>query len=144
MGMEITAANLVPALGAHLVVAGHSLGAARALIFAALLAAALSPQPARPPDAVVVFGSPRPGFELLADLLAPVPIRAYRNDDAHGHDLMTDVPVHIPDLAPYVHPRQPLIDVTAAPPARRRLGPVRLAPHGALCAGLAASARGIH
>jgi hypothetical protein len=38
-------------------------------------------------------------------------------------NLVTDVPVHIPDLAPYVHPRRPLIDVTAAPPAADAWGP---------------------
>jgi hypothetical protein len=61
------------------VIAMPLLSVAHAVIFASLHAAV-----SRPPEAVVVFGSPRPGFQPITDLLTPVPIRAYRNGEAHG------------------------------------------------------------
>lgn len=94
--------------------AGHSLGAARACIQAALGVAR-----GKPPLSVVVFGEPRPAYVQMANLLAAIPLRSYRNKTADGHDLVTDVPPAAP-LA-FVHagecsdrPRA-LIDVNAEP-----------------------------
>lgn len=92
-----------------IVVAGHSLGAARASVLSGLLTI-----DKRPPVARVVFGEPRPGFQQLADILKSVPGRSYRNGDGRDHDLITDVPFAIPPLEAYVHPT-PLTDVSAPP-----------------------------
>lgn len=78
-------------------VCGHSLGAARALIFAGFMASS-----GVIPKEVVVFGSPRPGFQKLTDILAPVTIRSYKNRS----DPVTEVPVSVLPVFPYVHPRQ--------------------------------------
>lgn len=88
-------------------IVGHSLGAARALVAAALLA---SEGLMLPEDQVVTFGSPRPGAQKIKDLLANVPIRSYKN----LRDPVCDVPFDIPLIDPYVHPRD-LIHVDAAP-----------------------------
>lgn len=66
-------------------VTGHSLGAARALIVAGLLTAA-----GRPPDRLVTFGTPRPGFRQLAGILTGggFPIVCYKN----RNDPVTGVP----------------------------------------------------
>jgi Lipase (class 3) len=91
------------------IAAGHSLGAARALILAGI-----AKVNGCAPASAVVFGEPRPGFQRLSDILAPVPIRSYRNTGADGHDLVTDVPFYVPGVFPYDHPR-PLIDVSESP-----------------------------
>jgi len=90
------------------IAAGHSLGAARALILAGLGVVNRTP-----PASAVVFGEPRPAFQQMADLLKDIPVRSYRNRDADGHDLITDVPFHLPLVYPYLHPR-PLVDVSQA------------------------------
>jgi hypothetical protein len=96
------------------VVCGHSLGAARALIFGGYMA-----QAGVKPKAIITFGAPRPGFQKLKDILTPVTVREYRN----RADPVTDVPFPIfPDL-PYIHPRVPL-DISAMPPADEILNPL--------------------
>lgn len=100
-------------------VCGHSLGAARALLFGALGCVRGSQ-----PVGIVTFGSPRPGFTRLKSILAPVRIRSYRNRDDKGHDLITDVPAYLPPVFPYEHPR-PLIDVSASPSDPTDDGPFR-------------------
>jgi len=77
-------------------VTGHSLGAARALIFGALMCGL-----GVKPEAIVAFEPPRPGGAKLKQILAPVTIRAYRN----GADPVCDVP---PEIMGYVHPREPV------------------------------------
>jgi Lipase (class 3) len=94
-------------------VAGHSLGAGRASIFCGLAIVA-----AIIPAGRIVFGEPRPGFQKLADVIAPIPqSRSYRNSmpGTFDHDLVTDVPYRIGPLQ-YVHPTT-LVDVSAPPPA---------------------------
>jgi pimeloyl-ACP methyl ester carboxylesterase len=86
-----------------LIITGHSLGAARALIYAAMMAGV------RKVANVVTFGSPRPGAEKLKYLLSGVTINSYRN----RHDPVTNVPFDFPGM-PYVHPRD-LIAVDAPP-----------------------------
>lgn len=76
-------------------ITGHSLGAARALIFAALMCVS-----GMKPESVVTFGSPRPGGEKLKTILAPVSIKSYRN----GKDPVTGVPFTLAN-EPYCHPR---------------------------------------
>lgn len=105
-GLDGFYTKIVDSLSLRTVVCGHSLGAARALLFGALLAA-----DGRPPAAIITFGSPRPGFSQLAEILKPVPIRSYKN----RFDPVTDVPVPFyPDL-PYVHPRA-LLPLNVKPP----------------------------
>jgi len=91
---------------------GHSLGAARAQILAALGVVA-----ACPPAAVVVLGEPRPCFAKMAGILAAYPNRSYRNRDSDGHDLVTDLPPYLPPAFPYVHGgySRPLIDISQSP-----------------------------
>ena len=87
------------------IVAGHSLGAARAVLLSGLLAAAR-----KAPIDVVTCGEPRAGMQTLADLLAPVRIRSYLNDPTNGFpdDPVWGVPFHVPLLFSYVHPRAPI------------------------------------
>lgn len=82
---------------ARVVITGHSLGAARALIFAALGSYYHRFEPER----VVTFGTPRPGFKKLSRVLAHyrVPMALYRN----GEDPVTKVPYL---LGLYKHPAQ--------------------------------------
>jgi hypothetical protein len=61
-----------------------------------------------------LFGCPRPGFQPLADALAPYPVSNWRNGDARSHDFVTNLPFNLPGL-PYVEPRDFRL-VTAPPP----------------------------
>lgn len=88
-------------------VTGHSLGAARALLFAAI-----ETLKGLPIAGVTVFGSPRPGAARIKDILAPVPVSIYKN----RRDPVCDVPLDIPLLDPYTHVRN-IIPVDVAPPA---------------------------
>lgn len=98
-------------VGDHVVVVGHSLGAGHADLYAGYRIAAK-----RPVDAVIMFGEPRAGGMKLASILMGVPIRSYRNGDAKGHDLVTDVPFKLPPLLNYMH-AETLIDCCFPPPA---------------------------
>ncbi len=106
LGFSIGLRDILPFIpkGAPLVVTGHSLGAARALIFAGI-AAGEHAEIAK----VTVFGSPRPGAQKLARILSCIPVFSYRN----RHDQVTNVPFDLPDFS-YTHPAK-LIPVDAAP-----------------------------
>ncbi len=105
-------------IGPDVVVLGHSLGAAHAILYGGYLAAR-----GRPAKQIVVWGEPRAGGPKLKSILASTPILSYRNGDAESHDPVTDVPIFIPVLEDYCHPR-PLIDVCAPPPRDDSWGPV--------------------
>lgn len=113
LGLDQVLSEYRQKAGGKLLVAGHSLGAARASIFCGLAVAA-----GIVPVGRVVFGEPRPGFKQLADVIDPITeSRSYRNGKpgSFEHDLVTDVPYRIGPYQ-YVHPT-PLIDVSAlAPP----------------------------
>jgi lipase (class 3) len=115
-GMEHAWADARVLLKRPAIITGHSLGAARAAIMTGLMV-----KDRVPPTARVVFGEPKPGFRDLADLIAAVPGRSYRNGDGTHHDLVTDVPFF--DFPPfeYVHPT-PIIPVCAPPRANDRWG----------------------
>lgn len=115
-----------------LVVAGHSLGAGHAALYAGYRRAA-----GKRVDALVLFGEPKAGMGRLADLLADVPIRSYRNADAAGHDLVTDVPYTIPGILDYEHPRA-LIDVSRPPPPNDAWSLFAYHHFGLYCAALGA------
>ena len=90
-----------------LCITGHSLGAARAHIAAALLLTE-----GAPPSTLrlVTFGSPKPGMQQFSDFLSGVGQRSYRTASPDGEvDKVTEVP---PTLVGewYVHPK-PLINV---------------------------------
>jgi hypothetical protein len=93
-----------------LIICGHSLGAARAVILSALLTV-----DNRPPIARICFGEPRAGFAQLGEILAPIKQqRSYRNRNANDHDLITDVPFFWPPLFAYQHPTN-LTDLIVTP-----------------------------
>jgi hypothetical protein len=93
-----------------LIICGHSLGAARAVILSALLTL-----DGRVPVARICFGEPRAGFAQLGPILAPIRHqRSYRNHGGHDHDLITDLPFFWPPLFAYQHPTD-LIDLTVTP-----------------------------
>ena len=96
------------------VVCGHSLGASRALLFGAYMQ-----QAGIKPKAIITFGSPRPGFQKLADILAPVTIRSYKN----RLDPVTSVPFPVPPDLPYIHPRY-LTLISVPPPIDNFLDPL--------------------
>ncbi len=107
-GMELTHQKLKARGGCH-VFGGHSLGAARANI-----AAAMAAIDGNPPIAKVLFGEPKAGFQQLADITSKIPGRTYRNGGALFHDAITDVPYYIPPLL-YMHDRDFSL-VSAEPP----------------------------
>jgi hypothetical protein len=81
-------------LGPNTAVVGHSLGAARAWLFAGrLVIAGCSPR------RIAVCGSPRPGCQLLRNILNPISKISFKN----RLDPVTDVPVCMPGF-PYVEP----------------------------------------
>lgn len=91
------------------VIVGHSLGAGHAAIYAGYRIAA-----GKTVDRILMFGEPRPGGEKLAEILKDTPIWSYRNGDTAGHDYVTDVPIGIPPLLDYRHPK-PLTNVSRSP-----------------------------
>ena len=95
-------------VGKNVIVAGHSLGAARADVLTALMVL-----DGNPPMATVVFGEPMPGYKSFCDIISPYPRRSYCNRDSNGHDSVTDVPF-ADFLFPYTRP-SPLIYVSASP-----------------------------
>jgi len=92
-------------------VTGHSRGAARAHIFAAMLIKAGYTVE------VVTFGSPRPGDAVLAAILAMAPNRSYYNfHDIDEQDFVCDVPFDLELIEPFRHPTGRIrIDVAPAP-----------------------------
>jgi predicted lipase len=107
-GIEHMWADLRPILSQPAIITGHSLGAARADVLAALMAV-----DGVPPVARVVFGEPKPGLLDFAKLITGIPGRSYRNGDNTHHDLITDVPFSFPPEQ-YVHPT-PIIPVCCRP-----------------------------
>ena len=95
------------------VVCGHSLGAGRAQILAAIMLLDGSA-----PIRCVCFGSPKPGMQKLAGVLKGIPIASYRNGDATHHDAVTDLAFRLWPLEEYVHPvTQTLVTATPDPAA---------------------------
>ena len=117
--MEFCYASVSAVAGAAqrpVIVTGHSLGAARACLYAGLACVA-----GNAPAALVLFGSPKPGFQRLAGILSPVPVRSYRNGDGFRHDLVTDLPFRIA-VESYCHV-SPMTPVRADPPPDDPWGP---------------------
>jgi predicted lipase len=104
-GMDNAFASIIQKTVQPLVVTGHSLGAARAYIFAGLCAVKKIPV-----AKVTVFGSPRPGFSKLKDILSDTEIESYRN----GDDPVPDVPLTVLPLFPYIEPA-PFIFLNESP-----------------------------
>jgi Lipase (class 3) len=101
--------RLKPALASkHYIIAGHSLGAARASLFTGLMVL-----DKRPPVRRLCFGEPRPGFPQAATIIATARVRSFCNGNGRAHDLVTDVPFTT-WIEDYVHPT-PLIPVCAPP-----------------------------
>ena len=96
-----------------LIVAGHSLGAARATLLCGLMILI-----GRTPVARVVFGEPRSGFAQLQDILRPIlrQVSYCNGHGSHDHDIVTNVPFRVPPLWNYIH----AVDLTIvdAPPPK--------------------------
>jgi hypothetical protein len=90
------------------VVAGHSLGAARASLFTGLMVLA-----DHPPVRRLCFGEPRSGFAQSASIIAEVRARSFCNGNGRAHDLVTDVPFTT-WIEDYVH-ATPLIPISVPP-----------------------------
>lgn len=82
------------------IVTGHSLGAARADVLAAMMVAEN-----KAPKARIVLGEPKPGLMDFAAMVGNSPGRSYRNGNGFHHDLVTDVPFSFPPEE-YVHPTE--------------------------------------
>lgn len=80
------------------IIAGHSLGAARASLFVGLMILDNN-RPLRR----VCFGEPRPGFPQAGGIIAQASGRSYCNGNGRAHDLVTDVP-YTTWIEDYVHP----------------------------------------
>ena len=114
-GMEAALAAMRPLLRENIIIAGHSLGAARAAILTGLMVHDANLNKAPAPLACVTFGQPRPGFAKLAGVIASVPQRSYCNGNGSLVDMITEVPIAFgPEN--YVHPH-PLTDVCEEPGA---------------------------
>jgi lipase (class 3) len=107
-GMEHAWSDAKPMISQPAIVAGHSLGAARADVLSALMTV-----DGAMPAARVVFGEPKPGLLDFAELIKDIPARSYRNGDNVHHDLITDIPFSFPPMA-YVHPT-PIVPVCCRP-----------------------------
>lgn len=93
-------APLYPMLkGRRVILTGHSLGGALAIVVAGLLTALFTP-----PELVVTFEAPKAGGHRLRDLMSLVPVRQYR----FGNDPVTLFP-DFPLL--FCHVREPLIAI---------------------------------
>ena len=90
------------------VVAGHSLGAARASLFTGLMVLA-----DHPPVRRLCFGEPRSGFPQSASIIAEVRARSFCNGNGRAHVLVTDVPFTT-WIEDYVH-ATPLIPISVPP-----------------------------
>lgn len=90
------------------VVAGHSLGAARASLFTGLMVLAN-----HPPVRRLCFGEPRSGFPQSASIIAEVRARSFCNGNGRAHDLVTDLPFTT-WVEDYVH-ATPLIPMGVPP-----------------------------
>lgn len=114
-GMEATAIWTTKQLRPHaeIAVTGHSLGAARAWLCAALMRAKSVEI-----ERVCVFGSPRPGFPPLREVLKGISAVSYRNATPSGHDRVTDMPPAFAEL-PWTEPC-PLTDINVPPVAGDR------------------------
>lgn len=94
-GLDELFEKALPYLGQRPYIVGHSLGAARAWLFAGRLVLATNV-----PTRIAVCGSPRPGCQQLRSLMEPVSKISFKNRT----DPVTDVPLTIPPLFPYVKP----------------------------------------
>lgn len=95
-GMYSFFASIEKLVSEKTILCGHSLGAARAMIFGGYMK-----QVGVCPKAIITFGCPQPGFAQLKAILAPVIIRSYRN----GLDPVPELPREIEPYFGYEQPR---------------------------------------
>lgn len=105
-GMPETFDKIVPLLtGRRIWSVGHSLGAARAQEFGAMLAAR---RPSLPLYRVVGLGPPRVGMQTMRKLVAHVPWHLYKNGTDPVADVPTDPPwTHMRALTGLDEPAEP-------------------------------------
>lgn len=103
MGMYAAMTRWTAYTRSRVIIAGHSLGAARAVI-----AAALDLAYGGTVDKIVLCGCPRPGTNILTDYLADIDIRSYRN--------LGDPVCDVPTEPPWAHVR-PFTALSEPPPA---------------------------
>lgn len=104
-GIDETYDAILKDLKQPLIIVGHSLGAARALLVAGLMVAR-----GIPVSKVMTCGSPRPGVMTLKTILKDIEIKSYHN----RFDPVPYLPVPSIGLN-YTHPRE-LIKINIAPP----------------------------
>lgn len=102
------------------IIGAHSLGAGRGTLLAGMGAVA-----GQPAAALVNCGEPRPCFQRCCDIVAKAgtAITSLLNCDPEGHDVVTDVPFHIPPAFAYEHSfgdKGSLLRVSESPPANDR------------------------
>jgi hypothetical protein len=108
IGTEKVAAEIRSLATQPIIVTGHSLGAAESSNVTAYLILN-GAMPARR----VVFGEPKPGFSDHAALVSKAPGISYVNSLGNHVDLVTDVPLTLPDFQ--FTRATPLVRVSAAP-----------------------------
>ena len=94
-GLDELFEKAAPHLGRNPYIVGHSLGAARAWLFAGRLVLA-----GNAPTRIAVCGSPRPAGRQFRDLMATTNHVSYRNQN----DPVTLVPFTLPPWLPFVDP----------------------------------------
>lgn len=94
-GSRLYQALAIPVDGRRVVLTGHSLGGALAVIYGALRIAN-----ADRVDLLVTFGAPRAGWEKLSEIWKDVEVHQYAN----GNDPVPDVPLTLL-VSPYQHVR---------------------------------------
>ena len=115
-GIEKMWHELRPMLsGAPVAVTGHSLGAARADMLCGFMT-----EDFQVPARRAVFGEPRPGYEDFCMGVRKIPGASYCNEDARGHDRVTDVPITLPHMFDFSRPTA-LVNVTSSPTWIERL-----------------------
>lgn len=111
-GVLLVRPLLKDVVGEKSIICGHSLGALHAGIYAGYLTVE-----GCTPQSLILWGEPKAGGNQLHNIIqkSGATVYSYLNQDKDGHDLITDVPFDIPEIAPYRHVSSDFIPVSASP-----------------------------